>query len=196
MKVFPEVFVIFVFPLLFLLKFFLRVSDDVRMETAGSVCCQPFQREKRILRQLPAASSVEPSASMEATAATRRREAMESATSTDRCAAAESSIMPFPTVAIKAWPATVEPRPAIEPATAVVTVEPRTGAHEHAPGKVVRAVIAIRCACIWGIAVVSIGTNGSRTNVGWSITDPYSDPDLRVGCPRHNHAKPKQNRIL
>jgi hypothetical protein len=78
------------------------------METAGSVCCQPFQQEKRILRQLPAASSVEPAtpvgpaASMEATAATRRREAMESATSTIRCAAAESSIMPFPTVAIKA----------------------------------------------------------------------------------------------
>jgi hypothetical protein len=133
---------------------------------------------------------------MEATAATRRREAVESATSTDRRAAAKSSIMPFPAVAIKAWPATVEPRPAIEPATAVETVEPRTGAHEHAPREVVRAVIAIWCACIWGIPVVSIGANWSRTNVGWSITDSYSDPDLRVGCPRHNHAKPEQNSIL
>jgi hypothetical protein len=75
-------------------------------------------------------------------------------------------------------------------------MEPWTGTHEHAPVKVVRAVIAIRCARIWGIPVVSIGTNWSRTNVGWTKTDPYSDPDLRVGCPRHNHAKPEQNSIL
>jgi hypothetical protein len=103
---------------------------------------------------------------------------------------AESAFMPVPTAAVKAWPAP------IESATAVEAMEPRTSAYKRASDKIVWAVVAVGCACVWSVPIITVVTDWSRTHVGWPKSNTHSDPNLRVGCPCHNHAKPEQNSIL
>jgi hypothetical protein len=89
--------------------------------------------------------------------------------------------------------ATVEARPSTVPtAAAVVTMKPGTCADKHAPRKIIRAVVAVRCAGVRSISVVAIRTYRSRPNVGRAKLNR----DLRVRRPRHNHEKPEQNAIL
>lgn len=146
------------------------------------------------------ATTMKSCAAVEPAPFSRWGEAMESTAATDRGAASESIVKSIPAATIEGWPATIEPRPpAVESATAVEAMEPWTRADEHAAGKIVRAIVAIRRAGIRGIPVIAIGAGRSRPNVGWGHV-PWpksnSNPNLRVGRARHNHAKPEQNCVL
>jgi hypothetical protein len=175
-----------------------------------------------MLEKLPAASSVGAAATMKAATTVelapsmRRRETMESPASAHGCAAAgpftmpsafsmkfaataESVIMSVPTASIVARPATVKLATTIEATAAVETMKPRTRANKHAPGKIVRTVVAVWRACVWGIPIVAIGTDWRRLDVGrpnGGRPESHCNPNLRVGCTRHNHANPKQNSVL
>jgi len=61
---------------------------------------------------------------------------------------------------------------------------PRAGTNEDAPAKPRRTVVAIRRACVGGVAVVAISANGSRVTVTpihrATDTDPNRDLGMRV----------------
>jgi len=132
-------------------------------------------------------------------AATAESLIMPSASTMKFAATTEFVMMSVPITPVKGRPATVKPATTIEAATAVETMEPRTRPNKHALGKIVRTVVAVWRACVWGIPIVAIGTDRrwldvSRPNVG--RPESYCNPNLRVGCTRHNHANPEQNSVL
>jgi hypothetical protein len=143
---------------------------------------------------------MESATTMEPAPSSRWGEAMESTAATHRGAAAESTVKSDSASTIEGWPATIESRSsAIESATAVEAMEPWTRADEHAAGKIVRAVVAIRCAGIRGVPVVAIGADRCRPDIGWGNVawpESNSDPNLRMGRARHNHAKAEQNCVF
>jgi hypothetical protein len=110
-------------------------------------------------------------------------------------AAAEPTVETGSATTIDGRPAAFKSRPAaVEPATAVVaSTEPRTRADKSAPDKVVRAIVAVRRACIRGIPIVAVGADRSWPDVAWHNSN--SHPNLCMGRAPHNHAKPEQNRI-
>ena len=111
---------------------------------------------------------------------------MPSAFTMEFTATAESVFMPVPTATVKRRPAT------IESATAVEAMEPRTRANKHATSKIIRAVVAVRRARVWGIPVVAIGAYWGRAYVGWAKLNS----NLRMCGPCYNHEKPEQNSVL
>jgi hypothetical protein len=153
-----------------------------------------------MLQQLPVAASMESSATVEPAPPSRWSEAMKSTAATHRGAASESTVKSIPAATIEGWAATIEPRPpAVESATAVEAMEPWTRADEHAAGKIVRAIVAIRRAGIRGVPVIAISADRGRANVGWGYVPwPKSNanPNLRVSRARHYHAKPEQYSVL
>jgi hypothetical protein len=91
-------------------------------------------------------------------------------------------------------------RSAIVAAT-VESVKPRTRAYKHASDKIIRAVVAVRCATVWRIPIVAIGAGRSRFNVSWRDvawpeSNPHTNPNLRMGCARHYHANSEQYSIF
>lgn len=76
--------------------------------------------------------------------------------------------------------------------TAVEAMEPRTRANKHATSKIIRAVVAVRRARVWGIPVVAIGAYWGRAYVGWAKLNS----NLRMCGPCYNHEKPEQNSVL
>jgi hypothetical protein len=91
----------------------------------------------------------------------------------------------------------------VETAAAVEAVEPWTGADEHAPGKVVRAVITVRRACVGRIPVVTVGADRGRPDVGrssvnWPRPDSNPNSNLSVSSPRarHRHKKSQQDSVF
>jgi hypothetical protein len=89
------------------------------------------------------------------------------------------------------------------PPTVIEAMKPRADTDKYAANKIIRTVVAIRRAYVWGIAIVAIRADRSRHDIGrFSVAwpNPNSDPkpDLRVGnlCPCHNHEKSKQNSVL
>jgi hypothetical protein len=167
--------------------------------------------------QLPVTSPVGPTATVEAStstamepAATMKRATAAEATSLETCttvktSAAVEALVPveltttmpsaFATesVTVTMPAATIVPTPsAVEAATTVEAMEPRTCANKHATGKIVRAVVSVRRACVGGISIVAIRADWSRANVGRAKLNC----NLRMGCPCNNHEKPEQNNVL
>jgi hypothetical protein len=72
---------------------------------------------------------------------------------------------------------------------AVIAVVPRAGADKDATHKVVWTVVAVRRARIWGIPVVAVGANWSRSYI--TGTDSNANGNLSVGvtCRKHQNAK-------
>jgi hypothetical protein len=104
---------------------------------------------------------------------------------------AMESATPVPSTGAKVVPSAIVAA-TVKTAAAVEAVEPRTGADEHAPGKVVRAVITVRCACVRSIPVVTVGADRGRPDVARSIVNrprPDSNPNsnLGVSSPRARH---------
>jgi hypothetical protein len=159
------------------------------------------------VRNLPAAPSVKPAATVEFSATAEslsavessatafRGETVEPASTANRIAPTVPAVISEPATAIKARPASVERRPAtVKSSAAIVTMEPRSGAYKGAPDKIVRSIETIRGARVRSIVVIAIGANGSRTDIrrpGVNWPESNSNPDLRVGRTRHHHAKPK-----
>lgn len=110
------------------------------------------------------------------------RPSTESTTATHRANAAISAAV---STAISITAAAIEPGPAIE------AMEPRTRANKDATRKVIRPVITVWRASIGCIPIVAIRACRRCTNVPWSNSDPYSNPNLRMSGSRHNHAKPE-----
>jgi hypothetical protein len=149
---------------------------------------------------MESATTMKSSATLEPAPSSRWDEAMESTAAPDRGSAAESTVKSIPAATIEGWPPAIEPRPsAVESATAVEAMEPWARADEYAAGKIVRAIVAIRRAGIRGIPVIAIGADRGRPDVGWgNVPWPKSNsnPNLRVGRARHNHANPEQYSAL
>jgi hypothetical protein len=108
---------------------------------------------------------------------------------------AEAVFMPIPIAPVKTRPAPVEP------AAAVVTMEPRTSADKYASDKVIGTVVAVWRASVGGIPIVAVradwrDVNVSRPAINRRNSNSNSEPNLRVGCSRHNHAKPEQNSVF
>jgi hypothetical protein len=95
------------------------------------------------------------------------------------------------------------------PATAVVfapsaivtasvePVEPGPRPDEHAARKIVRSIVAVRCACIWGIPVVAVCAGGRRPDVNrrWphgpnAYAKPHRDLCMSSSRPRDKRQKP------
>src|SRR5713226_909760 len=83
-------------------------------------------------------------------------------------------------------PAAVEAT-AVETGTSVKTMEPRTGANEHAAHKVIRTVVAVRSASVRVIAVITVGADRR----GFYVTRAHSNSNcnlrMRRSC-RHQRA--------
>jgi hypothetical protein len=137
-------------------------------------------------------SSVKAASTVETAPSARRGETVESTASADSGAAAESAVKSVPAAAIESRPAPVEGPAAVEAATAIEPMEPRTGANKHSPGKIIRSVVAVGRACVRGIPVVAIRADRGRANVGRAKLNC----NLRMGCPCNNHEKPEQNDVL
>jgi hypothetical protein len=144
----------------------------------------------------PMESTTTPMKSTSATetaSAARRSKTLESPAAAHRGAAAESTVKSVPSASIESWAAAVERPATVESASAIVaTAEPRTRANKYAPGKIIRAVITVRRACVRGIPIVAICACRAGPHIGWAILNR----NLRVGRPRHNHEKPEQNNIF
>jgi len=147
--------------------------------------------------QLPApASAVESAASMEATPTaepgptTRWGETVESTASARYGAAAESAVKSDSAASIKCRPAPVEPAASVE------AMEPGTRANKHAPGKIIRPIVAVRRARVRRVPVIAVGAYRSWTDVAWPKSN--SNPDLRMGSsrPRYQHEKPEHHSVL
>jgi len=143
------------------------------------------------------ASTMEPASTMRTPVA-----AAESATAVERVATVDVAAEPAasaealgPTMkaftapkALAAMPAPVTaetiavtiPAASREAVPAVEAVEPRTRADERAADKVVRAVVAVRRARVWVVAVVTISAGGSRSNISRTWRNPEPDHDLRM----------------
>ncbi len=112
------------------------------------------------------------------------------ATSMKSFATSESAATPFATAVV--------PSTAVVSAASVEPVEPRACADEHAPVKIVRAVVAVRRAGVRRISIVAVCAYRGRSDVSRPIIDRRNantdaDPYLRASRSRHSHAKPKQN---
>jgi len=68
-------------------------------------------------------------------------------------------------------------------ATSAVAAEPRAGAEKDASGEPARAIVAVRCARVWGIGVVSVGACGSGTNIA-RAADSNADRNSLGVCVR------------
>jgi len=160
------------------------------------VSCQPRIEEALLLRQrlpvpastvptaaVPAPASMETAiASAEAASTVKRIAAVEvtagCAASVEDLAAMEALTSAKTTLALEAVPSAVTaavPTAAVgpTPARAVETVEPGSSADKHAAAKIIRAIVAVRRACIRGIAVITIRAGGRRSNIRRS--DPNAD---------------------
>ena len=84
----------------------------------------------------------------------------------------------------------------VEAATIVAAVEPRAGADEDAADEVVRSVVAVRCAGVRIVAVVTVGAGRRRADgaVNWAYPD--ADANLRVGAARGKKQNSQQSNIL
>jgi hypothetical protein len=129
---------------------------------------------------LKSATTVKTSAAVEALVPVELTTTMPSAFAT------ESVTVSMPTTTIVLAPSSVEA------ATTIEAMEPRTRANKHATGKIVRAVVSVRRACVGGISIVAIRADWSRANVGRAKLNC----NLRIGCPCNNHEKPEQNDVL
>jgi hypothetical protein len=134
---------------------------------------------------MESAPAVERVASMgvavEPAAAVKALPTMESFTASKALAAMPA---PITAEAITAAPAVAVTIPASTiramPAGTVEAMEPWARADENAPGKVIRAVVAVRRARVRVIAIVTIGAGGRRSNVRWAWRHPESDRNLCV----------------
>jgi hypothetical protein len=143
------------------------------------------------VERVPATKSaaLEASPAVKALALAESATAMPATFATQSLAAAESVMVSIPATALVAAPSAIV-------ATSIEAMEPRTCANKHAPGKVVRAIIAVRCACVWGIPIIAVRAHWSRPHVGWPNANANSNPDLRMSRSRHNHAEPEQNCVF
>jgi hypothetical protein len=86
-------------------------------------------------------------------------------------------------------------------AATIEAMEPGPCTNKDAAVKIIRAVVAVRCARVGRIPEVAICADWCRLDEDWSSVDwpdsnSYSNPYLRMGCPRHNHEKPQKNCVL
>ena len=155
------------------------------------------------------AAAVEPTATVEAVAAAEATTAMKSVTSMEAWVpvepttampaafATESVMVSMPTAAIVSAPSAVEAAPAIE------SMEPWTRAYEHSPGKIIRAVVAVRRASVGGIPIVAVAADWSWPEIAWpsvhwrdSNSNSYSNLGMGGSCPCHNNEKSEQDCVL
>ena len=132
---------------------------------------------------------------VESTSTVRSTAAMEF-TATAWCCATEAGIA-VESTAKSAGTRATEARPADEarataPTAAIEAVEPRARSDEYPAGKILRAIVAVRSAGVWSVAVVAVRASGSRTN------EERANPnrDLCIGSTRHNHEKPYQSHVF
>ena len=123
------------------------------------------------------ASTVKSTAAMEFTAAARRYAVESAGKSTPNWTAETSAPVKTGT---RSKAATIE------------AVEPRTRADEDASGKVARAIVSVRGACIRSVPVVAI--RACRSCTGKNRPNP--NRDLCIGSTGHNREKSYQSRIL
>jgi hypothetical protein len=137
---------------------------------------------------------------------------MEAFPTAETLVSAESiAIMPFASLAelvavSKSVPVSIPAAPVIGARSAIVAaavepVKPRTRSYEHAPDKIIRAVVTVRRATVWRIPIIAIGAGRSRSDVGWRDvawpeSNPETNPNLRMGCARHYHANSEQYSIF
>ena len=90
--------------------------------------------------------------------------------------------------------ASVESAATVKPAT-VISVIPGTGADEDAVREPVRAIVAVRRACVGIVIIVSIGACGRSADVSWAKSD--ANADLRLGLDqRKRHQYTEQEKIF
>ena len=128
---------------------------------------------------------------------------MESAAFANGSAAAETSVTAFPAATVETRTSAIESRTtSIVSASAVEPMKPWTRAHEHAPIKIIRAIVTVRRARIWRVSIIAIGANRRPLHVGWPTVnwpDSYSNTksDLRVGSSRpRNRNKESQHHSI
>ena len=101
----------------------------------------------------------------------------------------ESIAVSIPAAPIVAAPSAIVP-------SAVVATEPRTSAYEHISVKIIRTIVAIRSTRVGRVPVISVGAYRRRPNVDGRDSNPNSNPNLRMRCPRHNHEQPEQDDVF
>jgi hypothetical protein len=139
---------------------------------------------------MESAASVEVTSTSEPGPSTRWCETVEPTASARYGAAAESAVKSDSAASIKCRPAPIESAPSVE------AMEPGTRANKHAPGKIIRPIVAVRRARVRRVPVVAVGAYRSGTDVAWPESN--SNPDLRMGSsrPRYQHEKPEHHSVL
>jgi hypothetical protein len=137
----------------------LPVASPVRIAAVESTTAMEPAAVKRVT--FPEAfTTMEVSAAVEALVPVGFTTTMPAVFPMESVATPETFMITVPATAIVSAPSTVEA------ATTVEAVEPRTRANKHSPGKIIRAVVAVRRACVRGIPIIAIRANRSRHNIG------------------------------
>jgi hypothetical protein len=74
-------------------------------------------------------------------------------------------------------------------------MKPWPGPYKHPACKIVRPVVAVRCAGVRGVIIVAINTIGRRPDVSWSYTKLNSDLGMS-STSRHEYQKPDHNHVF
>ena len=77
-------------------------------------------------------------------------------------------------------------------ASIIAATEPRASTDENAAGEPARAVVAVGSACVRVIRIVTVGADGSRTNVSGADPDAHGN-SLRMGVWSYRQAKSEQS---
>jgi hypothetical protein len=155
------------------------VGPTATVEASTSTAMEPAATMKRATAA--EATSLETCTAVKTSAAVEALVPVELTTTMPSAFATESVTVSMPTTAIVPAPS------AVEAATTVETMEPRTRANKHATGKIVRAVVSVGRACVRGVPIVAIRADRGRAKLNCN---------LRMGCPCNNHEKPEQNNVL
>jgi hypothetical protein len=157
----------------------------MRLAAVEATTMEPAATVKRVTSP-EAFTTMEVSAAVEALVPVKFTTAMPAVFPTESVATPETLMVTVPATAIVPAPT------AVEAATTVEATEPRTCASKYSPCKIIRAVVAVRRACVRGIPIIAIRADRSRANVGRAKLNG----NLCVGCPCHNHENPEQNSVL
>jgi len=145
------------------------------------------------------AATVEPATTVEAVTAAEALVPVESATIPS--ASAMPSAASIATATVEAAPSAIKPAtivaaaPPGAPTATIEAMKPRARSDEHATFKIIRPVIAVRCARIWRIVIVSVRTIGRWPNIAWA--NNKLNPHLSMGSTSgQEHKEPDRNHVL